>query len=119
MALMRPVWSVLLAVLVLAVTASPSAARGCDVSRDGRKLGPTYVTSLSVARVSCAEGKAVVRAYDRCRRRHGGVKGRCPSRVRRFRCAEGRRTAIQIEFNVKVGCRRGGRRVRFAYEQYT
>jgi hypothetical protein len=110
---------VLLLVLaaLLAVAAPAGAATRCDVRRDGRRLGPTYVTSLAVVRVSCTEGKAVIRAYDRCRRAHGGADGRCPSRVRRFRCFERRRSS-PAEISATVDCRRGARRVRFAYSQF-
>jgi hypothetical protein len=105
-------------VLALALASVPAAsAKGCSVSSKPRAYGPTYVTSLSVVRVTCAGGRDLVRAYDRCRRARGGAKGRCP-RVRRFRCSETRRS-IATEFAAKVSCVRGARRVRFAYSQFT
>jgi hypothetical protein len=94
------------------------AAGKCSVSKDGRKLGATYVTSLSVTKVSCSSGKKVVKAYNACRRSHGGAKGRCPRPVRGYHCSE-TRTSIPTEFSAKVGCKDGRRRVNFKYTQFT
>jgi hypothetical protein len=51
--------------VVLAVSAgahaapTATAAATCDVAKDGRKLGATYVTSLSATKVSCAKAKTL------------------------------------------------------------
>lgn len=106
-----------LALLAFAAPSSASAKR-CLGSQGSRSLGPTYVLQVTVTHTSCDTGKAVVRAYDRCRRRHGGARGRCPSRVLRYRCSETRRS-IPTQFDAKATCARGDRRVRFTYSQFT
>jgi hypothetical protein len=114
--------SVLLASLVAAVgvlAASPAAAvTRCDVSKDGRKLGTTYVTKLTATNVTCTKAKSVVKAFHRCRRANGGAKGRCVSRVQGFRCTETRET-IPTQFDARATCRDGERAIRFSYEQFT
>ena len=109
-----------LAVALVLLTAPASAeAKRCLGSRGSRSLGPTYVLQITVTHTSCETGKRVVRAYDRCRRRHGGAKGRCPSRVLHYRCTEGRRRTSPVQFDAPVSCRYGARRVKFTYTQNT
>lgn len=93
-------------------------AAGCSLRGAYRTLGPSYVTSLRVEHTGCASGKRLVRSYDRCRRRSGGARGRCGSRVLRYRCTE-HRTGIAIQFDANVTCRSGTRRVWFTYVQNT
>ena len=81
-------------------------------------LGPTYVTSLSVTRVSCATGKKVVKAYYRCRVRSGGVRGRCHKTVLGYHCSE-TRAGISVQFDARVTCTSGHRRVVHTYAQDT
>jgi hypothetical protein len=111
-----------LALLVGAVVAHAVAPAGaatrCDVSKDGRKLGTTYVTRLTATNVTCTKAKSVVKAFHRCRKAHGGAKGRCTSRVQGFRCTETRQT-IPTQFDARATCRDGTRTIRFAYEQFT
>lgn len=107
-----------LAVALLAAAPSSAALKTCNITRDQRKLGPTYVTSLQVANVSCAGGERVVRAYYRCRKANGGVKGTCRSRVLGYSCTE-RRAGIRTQFSAKVTCRNGARQVRHTYTQFT
>ena len=82
--------SVLLASLVAAgsvLAASPAAAATrCDVRKDGRKLGTTYVTKLTATNVTCTKAKSVVKAFHRCRRANGGAKGVCSWGVLFFLC---------------------------------
>jgi hypothetical protein len=99
--------------------ARPGDATTCDVRRDRRRLGATYVTSLSVTQVSCTKAKRVVKAFNACRRGNGGAAGRCTSSVQGFRCAERRGAAIPTQYSSRVSCRSGARRVRFAYTQFT
>jgi hypothetical protein len=94
------------------------ASAKCSLGKDGRKLGATYVTSLKVTRVSCSSGKKVVKAYNACRRAHGGVKGRCSKKVLGYHCSETRKS-IPTEFTATVGCKAGSRRVNFKYTQFT
>ena len=110
------------AALVCAATAtaqpSARAAAKCDIRSKQRKLGPTYVLSLSVSKTSCRTGQRVVTAYYRCRIKAGGKKGRCHSSVLGYRCSE-RRSGIKTEFDAKVSCKKGSARVDHTYTQFT
>lgn len=107
-----------LLLLVLAAFPGSASAASCSLSTsEQRRLGATYVTSLSVSGLSCSAGKRQVRAFHRCRNRNGGEDGRCP-RVDGFRCSE-RRSSIKTQFNSRVTCRRGSRVVRHRYTQFT
>jgi hypothetical protein len=57
-----------------------------------------------------------MRAHYRCRTRHG-IKGRC-ARFNGWRCTETRR-AIATEYNARVTCRKGSRKVIYTYQQNT
>jgi hypothetical protein len=117
-----------LAVLVLVqspaeASRTPAPARAsatCRLSSHDQRggLGPSYVTSLSVSSTSCSTGIAVVKAYYRCRVRSGGPKGRCHSSVLGFHCSE-QRTGIAVQFDAKVSCASGNRRVYHTYVQDT
>lgn len=93
------------------------ASRACDIRAVERKLGPTYVTSLTASGVSCGSAKRLVKAFHACRRANGGVKGRCAS-ASGYRCKE-RRTSIPTQFSAKVTCRRTGATVVHTYTQFT
>jgi hypothetical protein len=102
------------------VGAAPGrAAVSCDLHKDGRKLGTTYVTSLKVQHVSCAKAKRVVKAFNVCRRANGGVKGRCVKRVLDYRCSETRGASIPTQYSARATCKTGSRVVSFSYTQYT
>ena len=109
----------LLAALAFAVAAPAASTTTCDVRKDGRKLGTTYVTSLKVQQVSCAKAKRVVKAFNACRRANGGLKGRCVTRVLGYRCTEKRGNIIPTQYSAKATCKSATRSVRFAYTQYT
>jgi hypothetical protein len=111
--------TVLLATLAFAGGAPAASTTTCDVRKDGRKLGTTYVTSLKVQHVSCARGKSVVKAFNACRRANGGLKGRCEKRVLGYRCTEKRGNSIPTQYSSKATCKSATRTVRFAYTQYT
>src|SRR3954469_1379441 len=106
-----------LAAAVVQVGAPAAAASRCDLSKDGRKLGTTYVTKLTTTNVTCTKAKSVGKAYHRCRRANGGVKGRCTSRVQGFRCTETRQS-IPTQFDARATCRDASRVIRFNYEQF-
>jgi hypothetical protein len=126
----RLIVSLALAVLVIGAVAATGAtadgsatatasARSCQVDHDGGVYGKNmYVLSLKVRHTTCRKGKKVIGAYTDCRHAHGGLNGRCPNRVLRFRCHEGDRTvAPGIQYTVDVTCRRGERRILFTYTQ--
>jgi hypothetical protein len=110
---------VALGLLVASASAGAASSTTCDIRKDGRKLGTTYVTSLKVSHVSCTAAKRVVKAFHACRREAGGVKGRCDKRVRGYRCTERRGDTIPTQFSAKVTCKRSPRVIRFSYTQYT
>ena len=115
---MKPLVVALAALVVLAALPASASAADCRLSQsEQRRLGATYVTSLSVTRISCSSGKRFVRSYHRCRNRNGGKDGRCP-RVDGYRCSE-RRSGIRTQFSGRVTCRRGSRRVVHRYTQFT
>jgi hypothetical protein len=106
----------LAATLAVAATAGahPTAhsARTCA---PGKYPGQGYFQRLVVTHVSCATGKRVMRAHYRCRTRHGR-KGRCAS-VLGYRCREVR-NGISTEYNARVTCTRGSRKVVYYYQQF-
>jgi hypothetical protein len=110
----------LLAVVAFALLAADASAARCNISGKERRLGPTYVTSLSTTRVSCRTAERVVRAFHRCRRaRTRGPRGRCRRRVSGYRCSERVLRSAPTQFDSRVTCRRGSRRVTHAYTQFT
>jgi hypothetical protein len=94
------------------------AAKSCSLSGKTRSLGPTYTTSLSVKRTSCAKGESLVKAYYGCRKRNGGKKGRC-SGVSGYSCSEKRSNVIRTQFDASVTCKKGRKTVKHTYTQFT
>ncbi len=109
------------ALAIVPAHAAPHAtvAGGCAIPHAGEHLGPTYLTSLSVSRTSCATGLAVVAGYHACQLKHGGVRAKCTLPVDGFRCSEQRGPSIPTEFYSSVACRGGSRRVNYKYTQFT
>jgi hypothetical protein len=117
--------ALLAALALLALTTAGGAGAGaapqahaagkCNISGQERSFGTTYVTSITVKNTSCATGKAVVRAFHKCRK---GPRGRCHHRVKGFKCKE-RRSGIAVQFNSNVTCKRGNKVVKHTYTQNT
>ena len=110
-----------IAVLALPATGvasqpSATASKSCSVSQKPRALGPTYTLGLSVRGTSCANGRGFVRDYYNCR---GGGRGRCRRRVSGYRCSERRSNVIRTQFDARVSCRKGARRITHKYTQFT
>jgi hypothetical protein len=103
----------LAAALLLLVAPGAAAARDCQPPD---YPGSGYFTSLSVKGTTCATGKKLARAYYRCRVEAGGKRGRCNRRVMRYSCTETRQS-IATEFNARVKCRRGAKRITHTYQQ--
>jgi len=104
-----------------AATSAPRAhaAGRCNIKGKEQSLGPTYVTRVEASGgANCAFALRLVRAYDHCRRKHGGVKGTCPG-VYGFRCHEHRYAKIVVQYDASVTCARGSERVRENYTQFT
>jgi hypothetical protein len=108
----------LAALLALGTTDASAAKRTCDISGKEQNLGATYVTSLKVARVTCAKGQRVVKAFHKCRRVHGRA-GRCGHRVKGFKCTEHRYNKIATEYDSNVTCKNGRARVWHTYTMFT
>jgi hypothetical protein len=94
------------------------AAKSCSLAGKTRSLGPTYVTSLSVKRVSCSKGESLVRAYYNCRLDNGGRKSRCGG-VSGYSCSERRYDAIPTQFSATATCKKGKKKVVHKYTQFT
>ena len=115
----------LLAVLAatsVAVSGAPAApvaraAKTCSLKGYYGSLGASYVYRLSVKNISCRAGRSNVKAYNACRRRHGGARGRCSS-VRGYSCSETRRSS-RFQFDASASCHDGSRRFSFGYTQNT
>lgn len=91
----------------------------CDISGDERDLGASYVTSLKVKNTSCKKGEKVIKAYHQCRKANGGADGHCNSRVEGFKCEEGDRESTPAQYNAKVKCEKGDKKVKSTYTQNT
>ena len=125
MRVLRPVVVALLAVAIVppSAAAAPDASSAlarCSVAGKERRLGPTYVTALSTTRVSCRTGERVVRSFHRCRRAgRTGSRGRCRRSVSGYRCSERVLRRAPTQFDSRVTCRRGARRITHEYTQFT
>lgn len=109
-----------LALTSLSSAADASRSRGCDISGQEDELGASYVTSLKVKNTGCGEGKKVVKAFNECRRKNGGANGKCKSRVKGYKCNEGKRSGVPgVQYNATVKCKDGGKKVIFSYTQNT
>jgi len=78
------------------------------------QYGNGYYNKLVVTGTSCASGKTVMVAHHKCRVKHG-VKGYCKS-VLGYSCTEYRKS-ISTEFNSRVTCKNGSRKVVYYYTQ--
>jgi hypothetical protein len=112
-------------VICLVVSAGASAQRAgttsCQLSaHEQRSLGASYVTSLKVKNTTCAKGKAVTLAFNRCRTAGGKPQGKCDRKVGRYTCTEHRYDAVpQVQYSSKVTCVSGKKRVLSTYTQNT
>ena len=126
---MRTLFGISLAAAMLIVAiaipgAAPAAARQTTVctltTHDQRHLGASYVTSLSVMGTSCAAGKNVTLAFNRCRTAGGKPQGKCNRKVGHYTCTEKRYDAVPgVQYSSKVSCAWGKKRVFSSYTQNT
>jgi hypothetical protein len=90
----------------------------CDINGKQQDLGASYVTTIAVANVSCAQAEKVVVAYHACRRQNGGAGGTCDTAVMGFTCSEGPRQSVPgVQFNATADCRKGDAQIQSAYTQ--
>jgi hypothetical protein len=113
-----PMLAGIAAASLLAIGSSAGASPSAHASRSctpPKYPGLGYFTSLQVSHVGCRGGKKVTLAYYRCRTKHGR-RGHCHSRVLGYHCTEVRRS-IPTQFNARVTCKRGAKRVVHTYQQ--
>jgi hypothetical protein len=97
--------AMLLWVVGSAAAQGPSAvaATGCGVGA-GTGYGYSYLTSLTVRRTSCANGRTVVK-------HHGHVRG--------WSCQKKRLDTSPVQYDDRETCHRGARRVVWTFTQNT
>ena len=97
---------------------SSAALTSCDISGKQQNLGASYVTSIEVGQVSCAQAEKVVVAYHRCRLQNGGAGGTCKTAVEGFDCTEGSRQSVPgVQYNATVDCHKGDAEIKSTYTQ--
>jgi hypothetical protein len=90
----------------------------CNIDGKQRNLGASYVTSIEVTKVECAQAEKVVTAYHGCRRQNGGAGGTCETAVMGFTCSEGARQSVPgVQFNATADCRKGDAEIKSSYTQ--
>lgn len=100
--------------------ASASATNCTLTSKQQRHLGASYVTSLKVRGTSCAKGRGVTLAFNRCRTANGKAQGKCRRKVGKWTCREKRYDAVPgVQYSSKVTCAWGKKRVFGTYTQNT
>jgi hypothetical protein len=90
----------------------------CSISKVWHKLGPSYVEELSVSGTSCSGAESLVKAYNSCRLKAGGLKGHCTAKVDGFKCTE-RRQASPDQFIAVTTCTKSRAAVDFIYSEDT
>ena len=113
-----------LAALLVALALAPGGAAGksarsaCNISGKERDLGASYVTSVKVHNTSCRKGLKVTKAYNECRKDHGGPKSRkCPGRAEGFKCDTNVLAESSAQFDAKFKCTKGSKKVTGTYTQ--
>lgn len=104
-----------LALVGFALIAPNAHAKSCNISGDERKLGATYVTSLSAKKTSCKKAKGVVKAYHSCR----GSKTSCSKSVNGYSCSQKKLATSPVQYEARVTCTNGSKRVKHVYSQNT
>jgi hypothetical protein len=100
--------------------ASASASNCQLTAREQSSLGASYVTSLKVEGTSCAKGKGVTLAFNKCRTSGGKPQGTCSRKVGRYTCTEKRYDAVAgVQYSSRVTCRWGQKLVLSTYTQNT
>jgi len=100
--------------------ASASATTCTLTAKEQRGLGASYVTSLKVEGATCAQGKSVTLAFNRCRTSGGKPQGKCTRKVGNYTCSEKRYDAVPgVQYSSKVTCSWGQKRVQSTYTQNT
>ena len=98
-----------------------ASATNCTLStHDQRHLGASYVTSLKVENTTCAKGKGVTLAFNKCRTAGGKPQGLCTRKVGNYSCTEKRYDSVPgVQYSSKVTCVWGSKKVLSTYTQNT
>jgi hypothetical protein len=98
-----------------------ASATNCTLStHDQRHLGASYVTSLKVENTTCAKGKGVTLAFNKCRTAGGKPQGLCNRKVGNYSCTEKRYDSVPgVQYSSKVTCVWGSKKVLSTYTQNT
>jgi hypothetical protein len=98
-----------------------ASATACTLStNDQRHLGASYVTSLKVENTTCAKGKGVTLAFNKCRTAGGKPQGLCSRKVGNYTCTEKRYDSVPgVQYSSKVTCTWGTKKVFSTYTQNT
>ncbi len=100
--------------------ATASATNCTLTSKEQRGLGASYVTSLKVQGTTCAKGKGVTLAFNKCRTAGGKPQGKCTRKVGSWSCTEKRYDAVPgVQYSSKVTCTWGSKKVLSTYTQNT
>ena len=96
-----------------------ASATNCTLSsKEQRSLGASYVTSLKVQGTTCAKGKGVTLAFNKCRTSGGKPQGKCTRKVGNYTCTEKRYDAVPgVQYSSKVTCTWGSKQVLTTYTQ--
>jgi hypothetical protein len=97
---------------------STASLSSCNINGKQQNLGASYVTTIQVAKVDCAQAEKVVMAYHECRRQNGGAGGTCDTPVMGFNCTEGPRQSVPgVQFNAIADCHKGDAEIKSSYTQ--
>ena len=87
-----------------AAETTAAAGEACNIDGRQRDLGASYVTSLEVSDVECAEAEQVIVAYHACRLKNG-PEGKCTTAVQSYTCTESEiQAAPGIQYNATANC---------------
>lgn len=97
---------------------STASLSTCDINGKQQNLGASYVTTIEVAKIDCAQAEKVMTAYHECRRQNGGAGGTCDTAVMGFDCTEGPRQSVPgVQFNATADCHKGDAEIKSSYTQ--
>ena len=115
-----------IALMAGAITAPAQAsADGGDAAKRGKCKNTrefaqgtyaSYITTYKADGTSCADAREVIAAYHDCRKANGGRDGRCKSKVKGYKCEEGKREGVQgVQYSARVVCKNGSKKIVHSY----
>jgi hypothetical protein len=99
-------------------TAGKRADCSPDTASEATSTYATYVYTVKTKNVSCGKAWKVIKAFHACRKAHGGARGHCNSRVKHYKCDEGKRDNVVagVRYRANVVCKKGAKKVKHEYE---